>query len=300
MSRCALTLALLAFLQDGGSSPRAPGKVEGLTIERRVRLVARDLVGKPSEFHRRETVKIQNGLVAIHDVTFGTRLVIRPDRKLAWVIDTRGATYSEVTFEAVAERRKRVLADLADAKKRVAGTQDAEDIDRVTIGLGAYPNPPAVEARDTGKTEQVAGRRCVGREIVINGTDHPIDVLVDPTLSDGIAYFDALAALGGFHPSVAEKLRGFGGFPLKGKVRYALFLDRVLSEEEVLSVARGEIADADFDLPADLKKVPLQGFDPDAGPKPEKPKDFKPSWREDEIERENRPIKPPDKDKKEP
>jgi hypothetical protein len=270
-------------------------QTDGLTVERRVRVVSRDTVGKASEYVRTEVVKIQGGKVAIEDVTFGARLVIRPDLALAWVIDVQGATYSELDFASVARRRAQELTNLAEARKRVAGTQDADDIERVLIGLGTYASPPSVAVKDTGREETIAGRKCTGRSIVVNETDVAFDVLVDPTLADGLAYFDALAAVGGFHPDIAAKLKTLGGFPLKGKVRYALFLDRVFCEEEVTSVARGPVAAADFDLPAKLKKVPLKGFDPDAGPKPEKPKNFAHTFREDDIERDTNPLKKPEK-----
>lgn len=292
MSSLALVLATLALPQDAGGTP-------GLILERRVRIVSRDLVNQASEIHRRETVKIAGGRVAVEDRTFGTRLVIRPDRKLAWVIDAPAGTYSEVTFDAVAARRKAILQDLADARGRVPGTADAEEIDAVLIGLGAFPAPPQVEVRDTGKNENVAGRTCVGRELVIGGDMHYIDVVVDPELADGLAYFEALSAIGGFHPAVAEQLKRFGGFPLKGTVRYALFLDRIVSQEEVLSVRRGPLPAADFEVPPNLKKVPLRGFDPDAGPRPEKPTSLQATFREDDIDRENNPLREREEPKKE-
>lgn len=292
MSRLLIVVALLGLPQDG--------QIGGLTIERKVRLISRDLVGKASEYQRREVVRIKGSLVAIEDVTFGTRIVIRTDKKLVWVIDSHAGTYSELAFDAIASRRAHILNDLADAKKRVPGTQDADDIDKVMIGLGSYPSTPTVEARDTGKSADVAGRTCSGREIVVNGTDHPVDVLIDPTLGEGVAYIDALAAIGGFHPAIAEKLRSIGGFPLQGKMRYALFLDRIVADEVTTSVVRGEIASAEFELPEKLKLTPLKGFDPDAGPKPEKPKDFTPSYKEDDIDRERDPLKKPPEEKKEP
>ncbi|MBI2933223.1 MAG: hypothetical protein HYY16_16380 [Planctomycetes bacterium] len=287
-----LILMFLALgLQDGQPA-------EGLRLERRVRVVTRDLSGKASEIHRREVLTIHEGKVAVDDLTFGTRLVIRPDRKLLWVIDPPGGTYSEITFDALAERRKRILEDLTQARLRVAGTQEADDIDKILIGLGFFSTPPAVEVRDTGKTEEVAGRRCAGREIVVNGIDHPIEVFVDPSLSDGAAYLEALAASGAWHPAVAEKVRALGGFPMKGKARYALFLDRVFSDEEVTAVARAPVRADAFERPATLRQVPLAGFDPDAGPRPEKPKNFEHSYREDEIDRENNPLRDKSKEPK--
>src|SRR5262245_46054622 len=99
-------------------------QTDGVVVDRRAKLKSRDTVGRASEIVRRETVKIQNGNVAIDDVTFGTRLVIRPDKKLAWVIDMQGGTYSELTFDDVARRRAQELAQLAEAKKRDRGTRD--------------------------------------------------------------------------------------------------------------------------------------------------------------------------------
>lgn len=274
-------MAAWAF-QDGG----APG----LTVERRVRVVSRDLVNKASEIHRRETVRILGKNVAIDDETFGTRLIVRPDRELAWVIDLHAGTYSELTFDAIRARRRKVLEELAEARARVAGTADAEEIGTILLALGGVDPALPVEVKDTGRKELVAGRACVGRELLIGSDIHYIDVVVDPALTEGRAYFEALAAMGGFHPAVAEKLGELGGFPMKGTVRYALFLDRIVSQDEVISVARGPIAEAHFERPADLKQVPLKGFDPDAGPKPEKPKSLEPSFKEDEIDRENNPL----------
>jgi hypothetical protein len=82
-------------------------------------------------------------------------------------------------------------------------------------------------------------------------------------------------------------------------MRSALFLDRIVADEETTSVVRGPIAAAEFELPEKLKQVPLKGFDPDAGPKPEKPKEFTPSYKEDEIDRERDPLKKPPEEKKE-
>jgi hypothetical protein len=255
----------------------------------------RDPVDRLREIHRLERVKIQGGNLAVEDLTFGTRLIVRTDRKTVWIADPMSGTYSELTFDRITARRREVIAEIVAAKNRVAGSADEERLIDLLKGLGEYPAPPKVEVRPMDRREEVAGRACVGREIVIDGDIHYIDVLVDPTLSDALAYFDVLGAIGAYPREVAEGIKGLGGFPLKGTVRYGLFLDRIKSEEEAISVKREAIPAADFELPAGLKRIPLKGFDPEDG-LPEKPKDFTRSFKEDDVDRENNPLRDEKKD----
>jgi len=157
-----------------------------------------------------------------------------------------------------------------------------------------------VAVRPTDRTEKVGGRDVVGREIRLGG-DRPgvgisyINVMVDPTLQDALGYFEALAKLGAFNPEVAERLKQLGGFPVRGDVRYTLFFDLVKSNEEVTSAGRADVADAAFEKPEGLSKVPLRSVEQAAWIPPAKPKDFQRSFREDEIDRERNPFRQDDK-----
>ena len=272
----------------------------GFILERTVKLKVSDLTGRESEVHRRERVTIKGTRVSIDDETFGRRLVIRPDLGLAWVIDRVDGTYSEVTFEAVAKRRAEILKDLQAAIQRVAGSSDEKLISDVLLRLGELPAGMQVAVRPTDRTEKVGGRDVVGREIRLGG-DRPgvgisyINVMVDPTLQDALGYFEALAKLGAFNPEVAERLKQLGGFPVRGDVRYTLFFDLVKSSEEVTSAGRADVADAAFEKPEGLSKVPLRSVEQAAWIPPAKPKDFQRSFREDEIDRERNPFRQDDK-----
>ena len=288
MSRWFLALAVLAL---GGQDP-APS---GFVLDRTVRLKISDLAGRESEIHRVERVKIRGTLVSIEDETFGRRLILRPDLGLAWVIDRVDGTYSEITFEAVAKRRTEVREELRAALHRVKGSSDEGFLADTLLRLGDLPDGMAVTVRPTGKTEKVGGREAVGREIRLGEGISYINVLVDPSLEGALVYFEALAKLGAFHPSVAAKLKELGGFPVRGDVRYAHFLTLVKSTEEVTSAARTDVPAAEFDKPAGLTKIPLAGMDPAAWNPPAKPKDFTRSFAEDEIDRERNPFRQDDK-----
>jgi hypothetical protein len=276
-------LLLLAMLQDG------------IVLERKVKLVLRDSVDRVREIQRTERVKLQAGNLVVEDLTFGTRLIVRGDKKLAWLADPLAGTYSELTFEAIAKRRKEMIEEIVKAKERVAGSSEEKALADILIGLGEFPVPPKAEIKETSKTEKIAGASCVGRELILDGSLQRLDVLVDPNLADALPYFDLMAALGGYPAPVVDALKKLGGFPLKGKLRYSLFMDRVTADEEVTSVRREKSPAADFELPEGLRKIPLAGFEPVETKKPPKPKEFKAGFKEDDLEK----PEPPKDEKKE-
>ena len=288
MSRWLLAaLILLPGGQDPGSA--------GFVLERRVRQKIADLTGRESEIHRTERVKIRGARVCIEDETFGRRLILRGDRGLAWVVDLVDGTYSEIGFEAFAKRKAEVVEELKGALRRVEGSSDAGPIADTLLRLGELRDGMSVATRSTEKTEKVAGRECVGREIRLGDSISYINVVVDPTLEGALAYYEALAKIGAFHPAVAERLKQIGGFPMKGEVRYALFFDLVKADEEVTSAARADVPDADFELPPNLTRIPLAGVDPPARANPARPKQFERSFVEDEIDRQRDPFKKDEK-----
>ena len=269
--------------------------VTGFVIERTVRQKIADLAGRESEIHRTERVKIRGAKVSIEDETFGRGLIIRPDLGLAWVIDRVDGTYSEVTFEAVAKRRAEVLKDLRSSLRRVEGSSEAGPLSDTLLRLGELPEGMPVSVRSTERSEKVGGRDAVGREIRLGEGISYINVLVDPTLEGALGYFEALAKLGAFNPSVAERLKQLGGFPVRGEVRYALFFDLVKSSEDVTSAVRADVAEAEFERPPGLSKIPLAAIEPAAWKSPAKPKEFKRSFTEDEIDRERNPFRQDEK-----
>src|SRR3990170_1543879 len=189
MSRAAVALIALAGLLQS-----APAKVPGFLIERKVRLLIHDLAGRPSEIQRTERVKISGGSVCLEDLTFGTTLILRPDLGKAWRIDRLKGTCAETTFDRIAKRRAESVAMLQEARKRVPGTSDEKDIGVTLLRLGEMDPAVEVAVRDTGKNENLLGRACTGREILLRleKDTHYIDVQVDPTLTGALGYFDTL------------------------------------------------------------------------------------------------------------
>jgi hypothetical protein len=250
MRIAALALVLLAAPQEGA-----------ITLERSVRLTLVDTLNRRREIHRKERVSIKGGNLAVIDLTFGERLIVRTDQKKILRIDGPGGAYSEYTFEEAAAIRKAALDEIAAAKARVPGTPDEKELESLLEGYDRFAKPPTAELKSSNSD----------RQVLVNGDRVRLSAQVDEKVKSP-GPLAALSAAGAFPPEVAGKLGELGGLPLKGTVRYVLFLDRVVEEFEVTSVKAGEAADADFELPPGLAKVPLRGFERAPDRPPEGPK----------------------------
>jgi hypothetical protein len=251
MNAVALAALLLAAQES------APG---GVAIERTVKRVTLDRLGKREETQRKELLLVKGPNLVIVDLTFGERLIIRSDLKKLWKADPLAREYAEFTFDEATALRKAAFDEIRAAKARVPGTTDEQELEGILEGFDQFAAPPQVELRATGAQ----------REIVVNGDRVRVSVQVNEQLK-APGWFEALSAIGAFHASVAEKLKGLGGVPMKGTLRYSVFLERIVEQFEVTSVQPREIADAEFELPQGLVRAPLKGFEHPPEHKPAKP-----------------------------
>lgn len=246
----------------------------GVAVERTVRRTTIDWLGKREEIQRKELVLIKGSNLAILDLTFGERLIIRSDLKKVYKVDPLAGEYSEFTFDAAAAIRKTALDDVRAAKARVPGTTDEKELEAILEGFDQFAAAPKVELK-------VAGAQS---EVIVNGDRVRASVQVNPQVK-APGWVEALAGIGAVHPSVAEKLRELGGIPVKGTLRYSVFLDRIVEQFDVTSAQAREVPDADFELPAGLTRVPLRGFERPPERKLTTPRQLRQTFKEDEAEK---------------
>lgn len=224
---------------------------EGFVVERAVQRTVIDTLGRRREVHRREVIRLQGSDLSVTDLTFGERLIIRPGQKRLWRADTLAGEISELSFDEAARLRKRGLDALRAAMERVPGTEDARELKALLEGLDLFEKEPGVEM-------DVEGDRCT---LIVNGDRVRLSAQVDSKVRVP-GYFAALASVGAFPAPVFEKLKTLEGFPMKGTLRYVLFLDRVIERFEVTSLRRERILDSAFEPPKGLKQVPWGGLEP--------------------------------------
>lgn len=263
----ALVLVLLLAL----GAPAQEGAPTGVAVERTVKRTSLDWLGRKQEIQRKEIVLVKGANVAIVDLTFGERLILRTDQKKIWKVDALAREYAEFTFEEAAALRKSALDGVRSAKARVAGTAEEKELDALLEGFDQYAAEPKVELKSSGAQ----------REVLVNGDRVKASVQVNEAVQ-APGWMEALAAVGAFHPAVAAKLRELGGVPVKGTLRYVLFLERVVEQFESSSAQAREIADSEFSVPPGLVRAPLRGFEGPPERKLTTPPALKASFKEDE------------------
>lgn len=246
----------------------------GVAIERTVKRTSIDWLGRRQEIQRKELVLIKGSNLAIIDLTFGERLIIRTDQKKLVKADPLAREFAEFTFDQASALRKEALDDVRAAKGRVPGTADEKELEAILEGFDQFAAAPKVELKAAGAQ----------REVIVNGDRVRASVFVNDRLK-APGWMEALAAIGAVHPSVAEKLRDLGGVPVKGTLRYTLFLERVVEQFEATKVQPREVADAEFDLPPGLTRAPLRGFERPPERKLSRPPQLNRSFKEDEADK---------------
>jgi hypothetical protein len=270
-------VALVLIAMSGVAAQENPPN--GVAIERSVRRTSIDWLDKRGEVQRKELLLVKGSNLAIIDLTFGERLIIRSDLKKVWKADPLAGEYAEFTFDEAAALRKAALDDLRSARARVPGTPEEKELDRILEGFDQFAQSPQVELKASGAQ----------RDVILNGDRMKISVQVNPQLQ-APGWLEALAGIGAFHPSVAEKLKDLGGLPVKGTIRYACFLDRIVEQFEVTSAKPREIPDAEFELPKGLVRAPLKGFEQSPDRKLAKPSQVNRSFKEDDGDKPKQPA----------
>jgi hypothetical protein len=258
--------ALLLVAQDPAPT--------GVVVERTVKRISLDWLGRREEIQRKERILIKGGNLAVIDLTFGERLIIRSDLKKIWKADPLSREFAEFTFDEAAALRKVALDEIRAAKARVPGTADEKELEELLQAFDQYPSAPQVELKAAGAQ----------RDVIVNGDRIRASLQIHEQLK-APGWMEALASAGSFHPAVAEKMRELGGLPMKGTLRYTLFLDRIVEQFEVTSAVATSISDADFEIPKGLVRTPLKGFERLPARVLSRPSIVKQSFQEDEADK---------------
>src|SRR5262245_27908428 len=128
----ALAVSLVAGALLGGAQNGSPS---GLAVERTVKVTFLDWLGARRDVQRKESIRIKGANLAVTDLTFGERLIVRSDLKKVWKADPLRGEYSEYTFDEVASIRKAALDEIRAAQARVPGTADERELAGILEGF---------------------------------------------------------------------------------------------------------------------------------------------------------------------
>lgn len=123
-----------------GEKPAAPGKPEIVKLST-----------------RRYTVKLAPGRLREHCAETGEVSIVRFDRELIWMLNTKEKTYREVTFREINERSAQVRERLA---RRLPMVEDGPQKEQLRKILGLGGEPPELSVTRPGKRRKILGESC--------------------------------------------------------------------------------------------------------------------------------------------
>ncbi len=106
---------------------------------------------------RRYTVKLAPGRLREHCADTGEVSIVRFDRELIWMLDTKEKTYREVTFREINERSAQVRARLG---RRLPMIEDGPHKEKLRDILGLGAKPPELTVTRPGKRRKILGESC--------------------------------------------------------------------------------------------------------------------------------------------
>jgi hypothetical protein len=196
-----------------------------VVVERTARVTVTDLLGDSREIQCTQVLTIAEDRLRIEDATFGVVTIVRADLGKVWTFDR----FLKVDFEADLKEwnaaHARQLDQIRQARAAVKGTDEEERLTRLLIAFGAYDGEPKVEVVEAGDE----------RRVMVDGKQ----TFARLTLQEGASHYGVLAAAGGFHPAVAEKMKGLS-LPKSGVERYVLLGRAYRVEFETTAVRAGE------------------------------------------------------------
>lgn len=207
-----------------------------VTLERDARLQITDTLGDTTEIHCVQRLTFSDDALLIEDATFGTSILVRADLGKIWMWDRFLKRDFEADLADWNAAHARELDGIADARRSVKGTEEAERLTRLLIAFGRYDAEPDVTVEPDGERQRVVvdGKQTFARlALDADGPGHP---------------YALLAKAGAFHPKIGETMAALRGTPKSGIERYVLLGRSTRVEFEVTSVAEAE--KAEFDPPA--------------------------------------------------
>ena len=191
--------------------------------------------------------------------------IIRGDKGLVWSIDLKNKTYTEMTFEQIAEMQKQARAQMRQARSQVAQElenlppEQREMVEQMMQSRMGKAMQDMMEGKfrltwnKTGDTEKILGYKCVKYVGLLNGQPF-MEVWVTDKYDLGETFIAMLRAYGIVGGEGEAEIQPLHGLPLKSITTMDLGMGKVREESVAVKVRKKKIPDSEFELPAGLTK----------------------------------------------
>jgi hypothetical protein len=266
------SVLLIAFVVLFARHCPAQAVAEGTWTEKKITILGEETVTK-----RNVRVCFGKDMLKIEDSLLAETTIIRLDKKLLWLVDTKAKTSVEITFEQIAQARQRTIDDIKTARGHVAGSSEETKLTAVLEALSEYESgEPAVSAAQPGESREIAGRKAE-RAIVKLADNVVADIWSSGETSVSTPFLNFFTALQGRATKLADEFAKMDKLPLAGVFRIDCLIEMCEITFEFASAKTAELTEADFTLPEGLRKIDSPVFSPPAKPaeKPATPEEKK-------------------------
>jgi len=182
----------------------------------------------------------------------GQIVIVRPDKKLQWVIDTKTGTYTEIPFDQMEQMQKQMAA-----VREQMGSERWAALGRIVPtfkNMIEKPEESVFVVRDTGERKKILGYECKHLLILTKGELITMDLWVTEKIPF-FGYREWTLSTSGMPSSPSAKYPQIEGFPLES-INYAgaSGVD-ILWRKKVTNIEQTSLSMGEFEVPYDFKKI---------------------------------------------
>ncbi len=183
-------------------------------------------------------------------------MIFRFDKELAWTINHKDKTYSELTFDQMQQGMKKAKSAMAEAMKDMdpAEREQMKKMMRDKMGgMMGEEGTLAVSFEPTAKKKTIQGYDC--HLVIMKMGDKPmIEMWLTDKFNIGDDFIKTYQKMGLFKGDVATNFN-LKGFPIYTVLDMDMGMGKMKTETTVIKIVSTSISDSEFELPKGYKKI---------------------------------------------
>lgn len=207
---------------------------------------------QPPKVTENEKIFYKSGKFKTSNLTTGKDMIFRFDKELAWTVDQKDKSYTEITFAQMQEGMDKMKSAMKEQMKDMSPEQRQmmEKMMGKSIGKMFSGDEPAIEmsVKRTGKKKTILGYNC--ELVYLNLNDEPMmEMWITDKLSMGNDFLEVYEKMGFMKGKLSDEAKKINGIPLATKMTKDLGMGKMESETEVTKVVKTSVADNEFVVP---------------------------------------------------
>ena len=221
--------------------------------------------GTPANNIEKQKVFYKTGKMKMVNLEKDEIMIIRVDKELAWNIDKKKGTYTEMKFADMQEGMKQV----GDAmKKKQSEMKDMPPEQRAMMekymgkkmmGMMGDEGGMKISFKKTNETRTINGYKCY-KVLYITNEEPLMEMWMTDKYQLGSEFIHLYKKMGMLKGELPEEAKNIKGFAIQSVVNMDLGMGKMESVTTVDKIVPQSISDSEFELPNGLKKIEMPMF----------------------------------------